>query len=159
MYARKFLNFRQIDWSEQRHRDADTYAPHHSCAPLAPYFWRRELTSNFPLTLFDCLISRTFLSKWIVFFSHNKSANSTFSHGLSVKRTEPRGVDFVIKKYKYFGLKRSRMNEYSQNVGLSLIDKNQVFVPLSVQETVYSTCWYLCEFSNKDYFKVAFALV
>jgi hypothetical protein len=33
-----------------------------------------------------------FFSKQIVFFSHNKSANNTFSHGFSAKRTWPKQV-------------------------------------------------------------------
>jgi hypothetical protein len=40
-------------------------------------------------TLFACLISRTFSAQQTVFFSHNKSANSTFNHGFSAKRTGP----------------------------------------------------------------------
>jgi hypothetical protein len=34
-----------------------------------------------------------FFSERTMFFSHNKSANSTFSHGLSVKRTKSYVVD------------------------------------------------------------------
>ena len=36
--------------------------------------------------LFARLISRIFFSQQILFFSHNKSVNSTFSHDLSAKR-------------------------------------------------------------------------
>jgi hypothetical protein len=42
------------------------------------------------LALFVCLIIRTFQLVFlarIVFFFHNKSTNSTFSHGFSAKRT------------------------------------------------------------------------
>jgi hypothetical protein len=44
--------------------------------------------------LFVCLIIRTFqlvFSAKIVFFSHTKSSNSTFSHDFSAKRTNSRG--------------------------------------------------------------------
>jgi hypothetical protein len=42
------------------------------------------------MTMFACLIIRTFQLVFLagtVFFSHNKSANSTFSRGFSAKRT------------------------------------------------------------------------
>jgi hypothetical protein len=54
------------------------------------YMW--ELQGHIRHALFACLIIHTFqfiFSVGIVFFSHNKSANSTLSHGFSAKRTGP----------------------------------------------------------------------
>jgi hypothetical protein len=52
--------------------------------------WKISLTISHTTILFACLIIHTFqlvFSARTVFFSHNKSANSTFSHDFSAKRT------------------------------------------------------------------------
>jgi hypothetical protein len=52
--------------------------------------WKISLTISHTVILFACLIIHTFqlvFSARTVFFSHNKSANSTFSHDFSAKRT------------------------------------------------------------------------
>jgi hypothetical protein len=83
--------FRLIEMANRR--DLMITAPKH--CPLQPMGLHSLLACPKSIALFACLIICTFqliFSARTVFFSHNKSANSTFSHDFSAKRTGPNHV-------------------------------------------------------------------
>ena len=67
-----------------------------------------------------------FFSQRTVFFSHNKSVNSTFSHGLSAKRTGPLFVAFSSIHYSII----ARFLQPKQTTAVETLGMNPVAKPL-----------------------------
>ena len=57
-----------------------------------------------------------FFSQRIIFFSHNKSANSTFSHDLSVKQAQTNGAKFFQPRIDKMRSNRRQLSRRSLSI-------------------------------------------